>query len=683
MEPKNFNEVLDLYTDTAQYDREERRNALDDMIFINAEDGQWREDITEKSRERPRYTVDRVSGAVEQVVGDQRQTEYSIRVVASDAGSPRIAKIYTGMIREIEKRSNANTVYDRAFYEQVVGGYGGWRVLTEYESHDTFNQKLCIKPIVSAASSLYFDPAAVDVSLRDAEFAFYSEMMSREKFKKNFPDASCDDFPTEHYKDLGTNYWNNELLIRVAEYWYKEYKTKEILLLSDGRVVERKKVAPVLDELREQGVVILRSRTVKCPQVKKVLMSGAEFLEEPQEWAGSMIPLVPLYGRTMTVEGNRYTRGIVRKAKDAQRIYNYAVSSTVEASARTIKDPYWATHKQAEGNKPQWRRMNVDNPPVLFYTHDGDSPGPPKRSGAPSLQSALIEQSDRAARDVHATTGIEPASLGNVPALKSGKAIRLEQSMGDRGTYVFQDKLRDAIQHTGEILVDLIPKIYDTERTVQTYDREGSTESVVINQMVLGVFNEARVDEETGETVIINDLSKGRYVAEVRSGAPYASKRQETVAQLVELAAQSPLVQELTLDVIIENLELNQGEEIKSRIRRDMIKRGVVEPTEEERREWGLDQEPQADPLDDAMVENVRMQTEKLIADIENKDADTLKKLSETQGTTIKGLRDLIQALADKLDAGAAPNPADVDMLEGQTAIVQEGQETALGVRPY
>lgn len=680
-----FYEAMRRFEVTRAADREQRLLATEDLIFINSEDGQWSEDVVEKRKDRPRYTIDRISGALNQLIGNQRQTRTGIKVIPQTDGNEKTAQVLTGLIRSIEQLSNADNAYDSAFTEQITGGYGGWRILSDFESDDSFDQTLTIKPVNSASSSLFFDPAAQEYDKRDANFAFLTTAMLLEDFKEKYPDAAPIDFNHDRYKDARIREWFGEEGVRLAEYWYKIPFKKKIGLLSDGRVIDLEEEKKVLDELKTSGVTIVREREVQSFKIEMRVMSGVEFLTEPQQWAGKHIPLVPVYGETALIDNRMYIRGKVRKAKDAQRIYNYATSAAIEATALTPKDPIWITPEQAKGNEVALRNFPTQNSPFMMYNPDPLSPGAPQRGGAPQLQTALLQQVNQAATDIHSTTGLEPASLGNVPELKSGKAIEAQQAMGDRGSYIYQDNLRKSKQYTGEILVDLIPRIYDTERVIKVLGADENIEEVTINEHQYNDLNEPILDRETGDLVIVNDLSLGKYSVTVTTGQNFATKRQETVNQLVNLSASSPMVQELALDLIVDNMDLNKGDEIKSRIRKRMIEQGIVKPSEEETKELGLDRPPTTDPMNDALIKNLDAQTEKLfmqnekiIAEIENKDADTQSKIIAAQKDSVSALTNLMQTMLDKIEKGFSVSENEVDLVEGQQALVQETQDDVL-----
>ena len=673
-----FRDILEKFEQAEIAEKEQRRLAIKDLLFVESESGQWDENAIERRANRPRYTIDRISPAIDQIIGDYRQNQTGIKVLPQHGADEKTARIFTGLIRSIEQLSNAQNSYDLAFADQVKCGFGGWRILTEYETDESFEQKIIIKPLTSVASSLYYEPMSCEYAREDSDYLFYVSRVPRSLFKQKYPNASIVDFTNEEYSDSIYKGWFEPDIIRVAEYWYKQPYQRKIGLLSDGRTIDLEEEKDVLDELAARGIQIIRERKINSYKIQMLKMNGAEVLDGPTEWAGKYFPFVPLWGKQSIIEGRRFTRGIVRKSIDAQRIYNYATSSAIEATALTPKDPIWITAHQAKGYEKQLNNFPTQNSPFMLYNSDPNAPGMPQRGGAPQLQSALLAQVDQSARDIYSTTGLEPASMGNSPELKSGKAILAQQAMGDRGSFIFQSNFEKSKEYTGKVLIDLIPRIYDTERIVKIVGVDDNQEDIVLNERQFDELNDPIIDEQTGKQVIVNDLSQGEYSVAVTTGPAFATQRQETAEQLTQLASNSEIIQKVGLDIILDNLNLNKGEELKKRVRRIMIQEGLIEPTEDEVKEYGLDQQPPRDPMQDALMENVQIQTEKLIADIRNKDADTQQKIYDAQQKTIETLKALKEMVGKQLEAGIAPSSNDADIIEGQQAIAEEGQIAVL-----
>jgi len=657
-------------------ERDQRELAIEDMRFVDTEDGQWTEDAIERRAGRPRYTIDKISGAKDQLVGDQRQNRTQIKVRPISGGADeKLAKVYNGLIRNIESQSNAENSYDAAYDEELSGGYGGWRILTEFNDDDSFEQDIRIRPIMSAASSLWFDPSAEAYDKRDAKYAFLTKDIPIEDFESTYPNAAKIDFKQEYRQNHLCKSWFREKVVRIAEYWVKTPVMKTITLMSDGSVIHKEEEEAVLDELAEKGITIVKERKVKSFKVEMYKMNGSEILEGPKAFAGKYIPLIPVYGKISHIEGQTYVRGIVRKAKDPQRIYNYSTSAAIEAAALTPKDPYWVTPAQIVGHEEALRTFNKKNQPFMQFNPDPKNPGPPQRTGAPSVQAALIGQIQQAGMDIESTTQIFAPAMGNAPQLLSEKSVLSQAEKGDRGAYVYQDNLAKSIQYTGDILVDLIPKIYDTPRMVRILGIDGKSEIIGINQEDLNEFNQPIVDEQTGDTVIVNDLSKGKYDVVTETGPAFKTLRSESAQQLIELASASPVFEQLTPDLIAKNMDLVDGEEFVTRLRKYAIQQGIADPTEEEIEEMGLNVETPPDPTQVALTDNVNMQTEKIKADIENQDAKTQETLIKTQGEAVDAYNVLLTAFQKQVDLGIPLTDQQRTLLVTQGDIVADAQD--------
>tara|TARA_R110000782_G_C14819187_1_gene413724 strand:- start:4226 stop:6382 length:2157 start_codon:yes stop_codon:yes gene_type:complete len=655
-------------------ERDQRALAVEDAKFAHTPDGQWDENSIEKRKDRPRFTINRVAGAIDQLVGDRRQSQTNIKVRPIGGGADmQLAKIYNGLIRNIEGLSKAETAYDMAYDELVTGGYGGWRVLTEFADDDAFEQDIRIHTIDSASTSLFFDPAAKAYDKRDAKFAFLTTLMPVQDFKSTYPDEAEVSFDQERFNSSLCSSWFINETVRIAEYWVKVPIVRNIALMSDGRVIDLDDEKEVLDELEAEGVTISVKRKVKSHRVVMYKMSGSSILEGPNEWAGKYIPLIPAFGKVARIEGKEYVRGLVRNAKDPNRIYNYTVSTEIETTALTPKDPYWITTTQAKGHEVALRTFNIKNQPFVLYNADPAAPGPPARTGAPSVQSALIAQRQNATLDIYATTGIEPASLGNSPELKSGKAIIAQQKMGDRGSFVYADNLNKSIEYTGEILVDLIPRIYDTDRVIRVLNIDGTSEEIKIGKG-LAVFNQTISDTQTGDQEIVYDLSRGKYDVVVSTGASFASQREESAQQLIDLTANNPIFASIATDLIAKNLDILESEELTKRVRSQMIQQGLIKPTQDEVEELGLGQPQQPTESERALLENVQMQTEKMMAEITNSDAKTAKLLSEINTENIEAFKTMLENFKAQQEIGIPLSAQDNDRFIKQKDIVAESQ---------
>ena len=667
--------ALDQFQAIQNKEKTQRELAVEDTLFAHAEDGQWSEDALEKRGDRPRYTFNRVIGVIKQITGAHKQNRSQIKVAPdSEDADDKTADIMAGLIRKIEKNSDAQAAYDNSFDEKTAGGYGGWRVLTQFKEDSVDQQEICIEPILSACTSHFIDIASKKIDGSDANHQFLISDMTTEEFERKFPKATVTDFNTDTYRQGICNSWFRDNVVRVAEYWVKTPVTKTICLMSDGKTIDKDDEGKVLDELAEQGITVVKSREVKSHKVEMYKMNGAEVLSGPHAFAGKYIPLVPDYGETITVNNQKYVRGIVRPAKDSNRTYNYARSTDIETYALTPKDPYWLTKTMAAGHTEQLESFPKKNQPFMFYNADPKHPGPPARTGAPSVSAAGSEISRQSIDDMHATTSMYPPAMGNAPQLLSEKSVRSQAEKGDIGAYIYQDNHEKALSYTGKILVDLIPRIIDTKQAVQILGIDGKSETVQVNAEELDNLNQTVIDEETGQPVIVNDLSLGRYNISIETGPAFSTQREESASQLIDLATNHPVFAELTPDLIAKNMNIVESEEFVRRLRKWAITQGIAEPTDEEIEELGLNQPQQPDPGQQALTENVTAQTNKTIADTESVQAKTQETLVKTQSEAIDAYSTLLTAYEKQIELGLPLTDQQRTLLVTQGDIVRDAQ---------
>ena len=77
----------------ANFEDEFRNKFVEDLKFVYEDDGQWEQSILNERTDRPCYTFNRTEGAIDEVVGDQRQSRPSIRVRPAEGGDKELAEV--------------------------------------------------------------------------------------------------------------------------------------------------------------------------------------------------------------------------------------------------------------------------------------------------------------------------------------------------------------------------------------------------------------------------------------------------------------------------------------------------------------------------------------------------------------------------------------------------------------
>lgn len=559
-------EARAFFTLVEEAESEIRALALDDLKFRAGD--HWPEEI-KRSRDldnRPCLTINKVPQSVQQVTNDQRQNRPSIKVSpVDDKADPETAKIYQGLIRHIEYNSNADVAYDSAFEGAVTGGFGYLRVLTNYVSPFSFDQEILIKRIRNPFS-VFFDPFSQEPDGSDANQAIIVEQLSKDEYRARYGKSKLAEAygSASAWEALGnqSSDWVSADGCRVAEYFYKEFEEKEICLLNTGDVVFKEELEQVIQIKAQQGlsVEVVSERKTKIPTIRWCKLNGIEIIEKT-DWPGIYIPIVPVYGQELDINGKRVLEGIVRNAKDPSRMYDYWVSAETEAIALAPRAPFIAAEGQLEGYENEWESANRRNHSVLRYKPvalNGTPVPPPQRNTFEPAVQAITQARMLASDDIKATFGIYDASLGNKSNETSGVAIQRRNTQAQTSNFHFVDNLTRSIRHTGRILLDLIPKIYDTKRAARIIGEEGDQKIVMLNDPNF---------QENGKPAFYN-LSVGKYDTTVDVGPSFASKRQEAVASMLDVTRAVPQVMQVAGDLLVKNMDWPGAQEISERLKK-------------------------------------------------------------------------------------------------------------------
>lgn len=549
-------------------ERDNIREGYEDLRFIAAE--QWDENIKRQREDegRPCLTENRLPQFCRQITGDIRQMRPAIKVVPVDnRADPDTAKVIAGITRYVENRSMAQAVYFQGADGAVQAGRGAWRVTTEYASDTTFDQEIRIAPIEDGLSVVW-DPDANLPGKTDAMFCFVSVDISTRAFEAKYPGKSASSFGDDYARTTAD--WYGEDWVRVAEYWYKE-PVERTFLVGGG---ELKEIEP--DEMADAEAFVriamgrgdsFRIEKRKGFKVMRAVVTGCEVLEEPSEWPGRYIPVVTVDGEEIRI-GRRVVRhGAVRNARDPQRRLNYFLSAETETIALQPKSPFVGTSKQFEGFEDQWENANRENRPYLEYNADPQAGGPPQRQQPPVSSQGIAVGLQGALAGLQATTGIYNSSLGAASNETSGKAITARQREGDTGTYVYVEHFSQAIAVTAKIVVDLIPRVYDTTRQMRIIGEDGDEELVEINKPTdLAEMPDGGDGDAEAIQRILNDVTVGSYDVVVEMGPSYNTRREEARDGMIAFLQAAPQAAPLVLDLIAKMQDWPLADDVRERL---------------------------------------------------------------------------------------------------------------------
>ena len=538
-------------------DSNNRVEALDDLKFAGGD--QWPVEI-QNSRlleSRPYLTINKIDAYVRQITNQQRQQRPRMKAHGmNNEADAKVAETITGILRHIENQSDADAAYDNAFDFAVRMGWGYWRVTHDYPRPDSFYQEIYIKRIENPFM-VYFDPNSTEPDGSDAEKCLITEVISKESFRKMYPDA--DDGGGFNPRGTGDSQseWITREDIRIAEYFYTERIRTKLLLLSDGTTIYEDE-KPKETDMQDAGIYVVSKRETVKKKIKWVKLTGMQVLER-SDWAGKYIPVVPCYGQQLIVDSKKKKFGLTRMAKDPQRMYNFWSTALTESVALAPKAKYMLAEGQDEGHEMEWNTANVKSMPVLRYkqTDSEGRPAPvPQRIQPEPPPTGMVTALQGLNSDLMAVVGIyDPSQLPT--GMISGKALNGQQQQTDMTNFHYYDNLTRSIRQCGRICLDLIPFIYSEERIMRIIGADGKPDMVTINQ---------RGQDEQGIDKILNDVTVGEYDIVMETGPGYASKRQEAVDSMMQLFAADPNLVQVAGDLLVRNMDFPGADVIADRL---------------------------------------------------------------------------------------------------------------------
>ena len=701
------NTIRDL-EESQKADHDGRTRARESDHFVNKKDGQWEPEVAKQNDKKPRYTFDKVSSIISDLCGEINGKDFDIKVSpAGGLSTNDIALHYDGLIRTIENASpiKAKYVYRAAARQMITTGLGGWRILTGWRP-SSFGQELYIKNVSNFMDRVWFDPGAEERDMSDSDYGFMLTSMSNADYERDFPEASgmsvCSDRTNSVYFQKKSD------AITIGEVYRKKIEKVNLILMSDDSVyVEDDKYKKVKDELESQGIVPVKDRDSEITRVYHRLFDGDGFLTESSKTVFDYVPLIPAYANFEISEDKIIYWGIVEKLMDPQRVLNYSESRRIEEGALAPRAKKWMTSEQAKGHEKAIRTMNTNADPVQFYNHVPDQP-PPFETGGAQINAGLVETSQSMGVHIRSISNRVDPSQPEALAVQSGVALDALDRKGDNANFEYFNAVEIAICHTARILINAIPKVYDTTQEIRLTNQDKTTKTITVNQPVF--------DEQTQEMVELNNLAKGSYAASCSAGPAYENRQQETVTAITELAEIDPSVMQLGGDVLLANIPAPGIDKLAKRKRQQMLDTGMIpeeELTDEEqayvikKAQEKLGQQPSA--MDQALIataeaeqkkadaqtqdtlskveerqaklqlELMKMQreNEKLKAEMASKRQDDILKLYQAQDDQIKTMAETLKIIKDAIGPDAIVGMGNMNAYRQQTERLTDAQEGA------
>ena len=657
-------EARERWQEGVDFDRENRDEAQTDLKFLAGE--QWDAEDVDARDGKPCLTINVLPQSVAQVIGDIRINRPAIKARPAEDADKDLASIREGLIRAIEHDSKAPQVYANAAQSQVACGIGNFRVALEYASDDAFDRNIRIKAIPNPFAVVW-DASMTEPSGADAGFCFVADEMPRKAFEARYPDKTPGEIGQDLTDVLTRGTWMSKDVVRVTEYWVMKDKPARIALLVDGSIKE------LTDKNAEQLMPMVAVNGRNQPMIRKTtkrvacmyLISGFDILEEPVEYPIPRVPVFRVPGWEVNTGEKTIRFGLVRFAKDAQRLKNYWRSVAAEKLALAPRQQ-WLKHGSQAGDADDFRNAAESGDTVLFW----DGAEKPDRLDPPPVEAALLQEAALNAQDIKDVTGLHDASLGIKSNETSGKAILARQREGDVATYIYHDNLKAAIAEAGKVINELIPITYDTARTIRVLGEDEQQKVQRVN------------DPNDPDSI---DLGKGKYDIVVETGPSYSTKRVEASESMMAFVQAVPAAGQVAADLIAKAQDWPLADELAERLKKALPPGFADEDDPDkmtpEQQQAKAMQAQQAQMAQQMQLQGAQLELASAEADVHLKQAQAAKMMAEAgnvgapngpQETEL----DVALKLAQLRKAEADADKAEADAVKAQA----EAQRAQIGV---
>lgn len=617
------------YEADVEFDRLNREAAIDDKKFAAGE--QWDPVVLEQRKGLPCLVINNIPQFTAQLVGDWRESRKAVKVVPSNDDDTDVATVRGDLIRAIEMKSRADRVYDSAFESLVQCGDGAFRISVEYAKDSSFDQDIFVRPIEDALAVVW-DRYAVDPTGRDARRVYVDDRLSKDEYKRKWPDKSPDELQSDNFlEQISITGWVDDHSYRVTEYWRLIERQRIVALFANGKqfVLDDDNIQQIIDA---NGAPV-KTRLTWCTYAQMHLCTGFAILSGPYEYRLNRLPVIRMSGRVTNVGGRRIRYGMVRFMKDAVRLKNFWRSVAAEQLGYTTKAKWMVTEAAVEGREDKIRKSHLTRDPLLIFNDEAVFGQNVVPIDPPGIEAALLNEASVNAQDMKDVTGIHDASLGIRSNETSGRAIMARQREGDIANLTFHDNGNAAVLEGGDVMNQLIPQIIDGTRVLLTLGEDEKQKFIRVN------------DPMDPDAV---DLSVGDFQVALSTGTSYTTRRVEAAQAMMDAIQVWPQLMTIAGDIVARAQDWPGADKIAERLEQTMA-------------------QPQIDPN---MVEQMQKELQRLTFEnqqlkLTNKDKTEDRKVDWYDAETQR-----IRALSDhEVDANQMEMDAIKTILDGSKTL--------------
>lgn len=663
--------------------KDERKQARDDRRFYSIAGAQWEGPLQDQFENKPRFEVNKIHLSVIRIISEWRNNRITVDFLSKEGNeNDTLADTCDGLYRADEEDSCAEEAYDNAFEEGVGGGYGAWRLRTEYEDEDDDEderQRIRMEPIFDADTSVFFDLNAKRQDKSDARHCYVLTAMTRGSYEEEYDDdvTSWPKTTDEHTFD-----WATPDVVYIAEFYRKETTKDTVYIYEtlDGKEerytdADFEEDEMLLETLIATGSREIRQKKVNRQRIRKFLMSGSKILEDCGYIAGKMIPIVPFYGKRWYVDNIERAMGHVRLAKDPQRLKNMQLSKLGEISALSPVEKPILTPEQVAGHTEMWAEDNIKDYPYLLVNPVTDVAGNQTIAGPigytkppaiPPALAALLQITETDIQDVLGNPQAGEKIVSNI----SEETVGLIQEQLGMQTFIYMSNFAKSMRRSGEIWQSMAKDVLvEPGRKMKTVGLQKEIGTIEIAK--------PKINEDSGKMEYENDISSSKFDVTVSVGPSSSSRKAATVRSLMNMmkVATDPETLQVLSAMIMMNMEGEGIQDARDFFRQKLIRLGAVKPTEEEQQQLMAElQNQQPDPqsqyltaaAEEAQAQAVKAQasTVKTLADAEKSKAETVETLAGIDRDDQEAAIKTAQAMADVIEKGQmSSRPAETEGL--------------------
>jgi len=599
----------------------------DDMNFLLRD--QWSAvERSEFSRLfKPAMTFNKLYDVTKKIAGEQRKNKPDL-MVRSLTGKSKQQQIdmRADLVRTIAYRNQNDLVYQTAFKSALTMGFGAFEICLDYESPTSFKQMVKYELIPDAARTS-FDPCAMKPHKGDGNFCSRQYLYTKQEFYATYPHV-MNPVSYSDPRSLLDFQWETRDTIVVCKYTRKEWFPVKLFLLSDGQSVTedeweemqinlkfKEKLADsseVVGDIIRKGIPrIIGERMSKDYFIRQYVLTQNQVIEFT-DWPSRHLPIIFVDGDSNYINGKQYTRSFIHEARDSQRFVNY-VGSEIAAEIKNRRREQWlGTPDNILGNEQLWRNPELQSG-ILIAKPDPKTGMMPTKQPPWELSQTLLQQFQRGCQDMREILGFSENEQLQGHDM-SGKARRERKLEGSMSAYVWFDNLNQAVEQGGRVVLDLLPVIIgDFERSMVVSKADGRTESLTLNKQV--------GESDDGEPMRENVLDSGDYDIEIDVGPSFAVQRDIALEYFQNTTAQNPQVFNLIADLWADNLDIQQRDQVKERLK-TLVPPEIIAQSE------GKPPPPkQPNPQEVAMQQQMQMMQEEM----KNKQAEVQIKMQKLQ----------------------------------------------------